>query len=239
MTTFGLQRSWASLARKMSDNMSVDSSVVGGDDDEFDVDAGFAAQCDGNNDHEDGERQSGKGDKVSGKGHYDRKKEYSRPPMRKDVLESIGWDVLPEDTFKSKNDFELAVREANEVRGKIVATGIRTHPTKPKNPKDLPMKSDATTLTFCCKMRRDDDSACSYYVRGKKRRGEFIVEAVVPHNCKNCDTPEELQKELATLSRRGVGRTNYKAPHLFPILKDLITCAMSSKRLATRQTRGS
>mmetsp|Transcript_11175 Transcript_11175/g.33509 ORF Transcript_11175/g.33509 Transcript_11175/m.33509 type:complete len:188 (-) Transcript_11175:136-699(-) len=101
------------------------------------------------------------------------------------------------------------------------------------------MRNDKDYLCFCCRMLCDDGTPCSYYVKIKldKERGLRVVLEISPHNCKTCDTEEELEKELDVVAGRGQSKSNYTAQHLFPIAKDLIVAAMSSKAGNTSNKR--
>ena len=138
---------------------SVQSSVVGADvEDVIDIDDEFAKQCEKDGDDDELE-EDGAATGTKGKGHFDRKRtqEYSRAPLRLDAMRNLRYEIHVGDTFPTKNDAELAVREYHECAGKLVRTGGK-HPTN----KELAMRNDRNYLRFCCCMKCDNGADCGF-----------------------------------------------------------------------------
>jgi len=167
----------------------------------------------------------------AGKGHFDRAsaKYQGRAPRRKDVLQALDFHVTKGDKFESKWEFEMAVREDNEVRGKLVKTGGR-------HKGSYAMRNNKKILAFRCGYSDD----CDYYACGKEQAEGWACTEVIWHSptCPEFNpTDEEDVARLHKLFGQGKSKSNYQLSHLVPIVKEAIEVNMRSKAGITTTKR--
>lgn len=164
--------------------------------------------------------------KTSGKGIYDHKRaqEDRRAPRTLHHLKLCKHKVDVGDTFESRWDAEIAVREKGEMENRLLrVSGM--------GPDGKHLRSGASVCKFGCDMHKH----CKYLVIVKKSGTVWSVDTANGHTCRKLSKEKFI--DFVEARGRGRAKSNYSKHHLASVIRHLVEASVQSKSGGTRSKR--